>query len=179
MFEYFEKLFSSDFMPHGHCYLWTPSILWINVISDIIITASYYSIPIALLIFIRRRKDLAFSWVFVLFGIFIFACGTTHLMEVWTVWNGTYRLSGIIKLLTAIASFLTAVLLWPLIPKLLALPSPKQVEEINLALLAEMAEKKLTQQKLVALNLELEEKVHNTTSQLQIALAQKVESLVR
>jgi|GEM_PF-964204 len=179
MLEFFEKLFTSDFMPHGHCYLWSPSIPWLNVLSDIAITLSYYSIPVALLVFIRRRKDLAFSWVFVLFGVFIFACGTTHLMEIWTVWNGTYRIAGVVKLFTALASVLTAILLWPTIPKLLALPSPKQVEIINIALLAEISERKLAQEKLAALNLDLERRIHNATSQVQMALAQKGESLIR
>jgi len=39
--------------------------------------------------------------MFLMFGIFIFGCGTTHLMEVWTVWHGTYRLAGVIKAITA------------------------------------------------------------------------------
>src|ERR1700753_1133439 len=104
MSEFFERLFSSDFMPQGSCYLWNSPVLWLNVVSDAAIAISYYSIPVLLLIFFRRRKDLTFRWVFVAFAICILTCGTTHAMGVWTVWHGTYRLEGFLKAITAVAS---------------------------------------------------------------------------
>lgn len=128
-------------MPHGHCYYWTPEVLWLSVLSDSTIAIAYYSIPVALVYFVRKRSDLAFSWMFVLFGIFIFLCGTTHIMEIWTVWNGTYRLSGVVKLLTALASIATAIVLLKILPQLLALPSPALLAEKNVALEKEMKER--------------------------------------
>jgi len=97
MLEFLTKLFSSDFMGHGYCYLWQPGIVWLHAISDTMIALSYYVIPLALVYFVRKRRDLPFHWMFLMFGIFIFGCGTTHLMEVWTVWHGTYRLAGVIN----------------------------------------------------------------------------------
>ncbi|MCB0328259.1 MAG: hypothetical protein KDD70_01310, partial [Bdellovibrionales bacterium] len=129
MIEFFSKLFSSEFMPHGHCYLWQPEILWLHVVSDATIAIAYYSIPVALLYFVRRRTDLAFNWIFVLFAAFIFACGSTHLLEIWTVWQGSYRIQGVVKLATAIVSVATAIILWPLIPQALRIPSRKDLEE--------------------------------------------------
>ncbi|HZE88317.1 MAG TPA: ATP-binding protein [Verrucomicrobiae bacterium] len=136
MFEFLRDLFSSDFIPHGHCYYWNPAIIWLHVLSDGVITLAYYSIPIMLIQFVRRRRDVAFHWMFVMFGVFIFACGTTHLMNIWEVWHGTYRLGGTIKAITAAASLATAGLLWPLIPKALALPSPAQLSAANRELAA-------------------------------------------
>ena len=101
MSDFLQDLFSSDFMPHGFCYLWKPEIVWLHAISDSIITIAYYLIPVALIYFARKRRDLPFDWMLVMFGIFIFGCGTTHLMEVWTLWHGTYALSGIVKAATA------------------------------------------------------------------------------
>lgn len=129
--EFLRNLFAADFMPHGHCYFWQPAIVWLHVLSDGLITLAYYSIPIALVSFLRRRKDIPFNWMFWMFGGFIFACGTTHLMSIWTVWIPTYRLDGVVKLCTAALSMTTAVLLWPLIPKAVALPSPAQLEAAN------------------------------------------------
>ncbi len=123
--------FFSEFMPHGHCYAWTPSILWASVLSDVTIAISYFSIPIALLFFIRRRDDLPFSWIFALFGVFILACGTGHVLEVWNTWHGAYGGQAIVKVITAVASIGTAVALWPLLPRALALPSPRQLSEAN------------------------------------------------
>jgi len=141
MLDFFSKLFSSDFMPHGHCYQWLPEILWLHVISDGLIALSYATIPVTLTVFVMKRKDLAFRWIFVLFGLFILCCGATHALEVWTAWYGTYRLTGVTKAVTAGVSLSTAVALIPLIPKALRLPSPRQLEEANLRLERESAER--------------------------------------
>jgi signal transduction histidine kinase len=117
----------SQFLPHGVCLLWDESLLLLHVISDSLIALAYYSIPIALIVFVRKRKDLAFSWIFVLFAIFIIACGTTHILGIWMIWHPAYWVDGIVKALTAAVSILTAILLWPLIPKVLELPSPAQL----------------------------------------------------
>ena len=127
-------------MPHGHCYLWKPDILWTHVLSDSVIVLAYFSIPAALTVFIRRRHDLAYHWVFILFAMFIFACGVTHLMEVWSVWHGTYRLTGAMKAIAAVISLATAVVLWPLIPKALAIPSRLELETVNKNLQYHIAE---------------------------------------
>ncbi len=134
MIDFVNRLFASDFMPHGVCFLWNPEIVWLHAISDVVITVSYYLIPILLVYFVRKRADLPFHWMFLMFGLFIFGCGTTHLMEVWTLWHGTYRLAGVIKAITAAASVVTAVLLVRLLPDALALPSPAQLRDANDAL---------------------------------------------
>ena len=72
-----EMLSSEDFMPHGMCFLWRPDLLWLHATSDTLIALAYYSIPVALIYFVRRRKDLVFPALFILFGVFIFACGST------------------------------------------------------------------------------------------------------
>jgi C4-dicarboxylate-specific signal transduction histidine kinase len=131
MIEFWQKLLASDFMPHGVCFLWNPEIVWLHAISDAVIAISYYLIPLALVYFVRKRTDLPFSWIFLMFGIFILGCGTTHVMELWTLWHGTYRLAGVIKAITAAASVLTAILLVRLMPQALALPSPGQLREAN------------------------------------------------
>src|SRR5450631_2730787 len=100
-----DRLTSSDgFMPHGMCYLWQPDVLTLHVASDLLITLAYFSIPFTLLYFVRKRGDLAFNWMFVCFAVFIVACGTTHLMEIWVIWHPVYWLSGTIKAVTALAS---------------------------------------------------------------------------
>jgi signal transduction histidine kinase len=137
------QLFSSgNFEPHGYCYLWNPGLVWLHVISDSLIAAAYFAIPVVLVLFIRRRRDLPFSWMFVLFGVFIVACGSTHLMEVWNLWHGNYWLAGVIKAATAAASVPTAVLLARLMPEAVDLPSFSQWIKANAALKAEILERK-------------------------------------
>src|SRR5690349_22106123 len=104
-------------MPHGHCFFWTPDIIWTHVVSDAIVTLAYYLIPAFLFFFVRKRPSLPFPWVFWLFGIFILACGTTHLMGIITLWHPVYRLEGLVKAATAAASLGTAIALLPMIPQ--------------------------------------------------------------
>lgn len=134
--------FTKQFIPHGHCYLWKPGLVWLHAVSDSLIALAYYSIPVMLVYLVYQRRDLPFHWVFLMFGAFIVACGTTHIMEVWTLWHPTYWLSGSIKAITAIVSLYTASELVPLIPKVLVLPSPVQLETANLALEHEISERK-------------------------------------
>jgi PAS domain S-box-containing protein len=148
MSEFLKQLFSSNFMPHGYCYLWKPTIVWLHAMSDATITLAYYAIPVALFYFVRKRRDLPFHWMFVMFGVFIFGCGTTHLMEVWTLWHGTYFLSGAVKAATAVASLATAALIVPLVPRALALPSPAQLRAANDKLEQEVSERRRIQEAL-------------------------------
>ncbi len=157
---------SSPFIPHGHCYLWKVDLVWLHLISDLLIGLAYYSIPITLVYFVQKRQDLPFNWIFQLFGIFIIACGTTHFMEVWTLWHPIYWVSGTIKLLTAIASVYTAVLLVPMVPQALALPSPAQLEMANQKLQQQMAERQRAEERLRILNVELEQRVFQRTAAL-------------
>jgi PAS domain S-box-containing protein len=117
------------FMPHGGCYLWTQSLIALNAISDGLIVLAYYSIPFLLLYFVRKRKDLKFHGVFVCFALFVLACGTTHLMEIWNIWHANYWLSGSIKAVTALVSVPTAILFFKLLPQALALPSADELQK--------------------------------------------------
>ena len=141
--DFLRQLFGpGEFMPHGYCYLWDPGLVWLHVISDTLIAVSYFTIPVTLLWFMRKRRDLPFSWMFGLFGAFIVACGATHVMEVWNLWHAEYWLAGGLKAVTAIASVATAILLARLLPKALEFPSVGQWIEANAALEREVGERR-------------------------------------
>ncbi|MEG4027331.1 MULTISPECIES: PAS domain S-box protein [unclassified Microcoleus] len=133
---------TGGFIPHGHCYLWQTNLVGLHILSDGLIALAYYSIPIMLIYFVRQREDTPFQKVFFLFGTFIIACGTTHIMEIWTLWFPTYWLSGGLKAITALISIYTASELVFLIPSALALPSPAQLITANQALEQEINERK-------------------------------------
>lgn len=142
MLEILQNLFSAEqFMPHGHCYLWKPELVWLHVASDSLTAFAYYSIPLMLVYFIRQRRDIPFDWLFWMFGVFIASCGTTHLMEVWTLWHPAYWLSGSIKAVTAIVSCYTALEMLSLIPQALTLPSPQQLRAANEKLAGEIKQR--------------------------------------
>lgn len=121
-------LLENDFMPHGHCYFWRPDILWTHVVSDAVIAVAYFSIPVTLLFFLRRRPDIPFPAMIALFALFIVLCGAGHLLEIWTIWNPIYSLQGVEKALTALVSIATAVAMVPIIPKVLAMRTPAELQ---------------------------------------------------
>ena len=128
----------SQFTPHGFCLAWQPGLIWLQAGSDLLIAAAYFSIPATLVVFLRRRSDLAFKPIFALFAAFILACGTTHILGAVTLWVPLYWLDGGVKALTAALSVATAAAIWPLVPKVLALPSPAALREANAALAREV-----------------------------------------
>lgn len=133
---------SVGFYPYGYCYLWDKGLVWLNAVSDFLIAAAYFSIPVAFLCHLRKRRDLPFSWMFALFGVFIIASGMTHLIEVWNLWRPQYWLAGGIKAVTAAASIPAAILLARVIPEALSLPSSRQWVETNAALQQELHERR-------------------------------------
>jgi PAS domain S-box-containing protein len=174
------------FMPHGSCYLWKPGLIALHGISNGIIALSYFSIPLTILYILRQRRDLPFNWIFFLIASFIVLCGFTHLLNVVTLWYPVYWTAGIFQALTAGVSFVTAIAIIYLTPKITALPSPAQLREANDLLLAEIAERQQTEAALQKsesryrqLNQELEERVQRRTTQLEALNQLKDELLER
>src|SRR5580700_8968939 len=146
MFEFVLRLFDTDFMPHVLC-LRIPGVVWLHVVSDGLIALAYSVIPLGLLRVVRRRKDLQFHWMFVLFAAFILSCGATHVLAIVTLWTPIYRFEGLIKLITGLTSIGTAVLLIRLIPQIVNLPSLEQWRRSNEELKTEIGERKRTESK--------------------------------
>jgi PAS domain S-box-containing protein len=120
--------------PHGFCLLWEPSLIWGYAVSDIVIGVAYFTIPLALGILAQRRRDLVFKPIFWLFVIFILLCGSSHFLDVLTLWVPAYGVQVLVKAVTAVASIITAVALWWLLPQVLALPSSAQLRAADAAL---------------------------------------------
>ncbi|HAA27589.1 MAG TPA: hypothetical protein DCE56_07810 [Cyanobacteria bacterium UBA8553] len=119
------------FIPHGHCYLWKPELVGLHIVSDALTALAYYSIPLMLVYFVAKRRDVPFNWIFLWFGAFIISCGTTHIMGIWTLWHPNYWLSGLIKAFTAAISLYTAWKLVFLLPQALTMPSAAQFEAVR------------------------------------------------
>ena len=127
---------ASELTPHGFCLLWDPALIWTYAISDTVIALAYFSIPVALVIVAQRRRDLIFRPVLWLFAAFILLCGTTHWLDLATLWVPLYDLQAVVKGLTALVSMGTALAVWYYLPNLLALPSSEQLRTANAELLA-------------------------------------------
>jgi signal transduction histidine kinase len=172
MIEYLQKLLGqSGLAPHGFCLLWDPALIWTHVIADAAIGISYFSIPFAMAVFLTRRPDIRFRAVAWLFVAFIVACGTTHFFSIWTLWYPDYGPEALLKLLTAMISVATAVMLWPLLPAALAMPSPQMLQAANDDLRLRIAERDAALGALQDANLERER------AEAMLRQAQKMEAL--
>ncbi|MFN8723425.1 MAG: sensor histidine kinase [Rhodospirillales bacterium] len=162
-----DYLFSSaGFLPHGICLLWRPDLVALHAISDLVIALSYFSIPLAILTFVRSRRDFDYGGVAVLFAAFIILCGITHLASVGMLWFPYYGLDGMLKFVTALVSAATAVVLWPLIPRLLAVPSPAVLRRANVRLAEEVSERVAAEAALREAHAGLEARVQARTAEL-------------
>jgi signal transduction histidine kinase len=174
-----DYLFSSAaFVPHGYCLMWRPDLVAMHAVSDALIALSYFSIPGAIYLFVKRREDFEFRGAAFLFVAFIGLCGLTHVAGLVTLWQPYYGAQGMVKMATAGVSILTAFALWPMLPKLLAVPSPMQLRDVNRRLEDEVARHTRTEEQLIQARDRLEDRVRERTRELEDALAaqQRAES---
>ena len=155
------KLFDGSFMPHGHCLLWRWDLLFLHVTGDLLTFTAYFIIPLVLIYLVRKRTDLKFDRIFLLFAAFIAFCGITHFIGLINIWHGYYYIEGIFKLATGLISLTTAIVLWKLTPKILLLPSATTLAQRNEELLK-------AKQELLEINQTLEVKIAERTNQLHV-----------
>lgn len=165
MLDFLSQLFDTTGFPRRwDCGNWTPAHGWLHIISDLAIWSAYFAIPCILIYFVRRRRDIPFPTIFWLFGAFILACGTTHLMEAILFWNPVYRMAGLVKVVTAVVSWGTVVALIPIVPKALAMRTPEELER-------EIVARQTAEEALQRANAELETRVRQRTEELASANA--------
>lgn len=122
----------SDYMAHGFCFSWEPGLVWLHVASDILNGVAYYVIAAAMGYYFYKRRDVPFIWVFLLFVLFIVACGTTHFFAAYTVYRPDYWTEGYVKAFTALISIIAAIVFIPKIPEAINMPSlTKTVDDVH------------------------------------------------
>lgn len=162
MGEFFTKLFdTSDYPPRWDCGNWSDGEGWLHILSDIGTWSAYTAIPIVLLYFAAKRKDFPFTKLFGLFAAFILLCGTVHLVEAIIFWYPIYRVSGLLKLATAVVSWIAVIILIRYAPRMLHLPS---MMATNKQLLSEIEQRKQVERDLRWLQARYEAFLSGTSS---------------
>lgn len=165
MFDWLEWLFdSSPFVTRPECGGWTEGLIWLTVASDVLIWLAYMAIPVILFHVARKRPDFKHRWVLWMFVAFILTCGFTHFFDMMTFYDPHYRLSGVVRALTAAASWITVAALVPLTPRFLAMKSPDVLE-------AEIDRRKAAEAQLRDAHDDLERRVEERTRELESANA--------
>jgi signal transduction histidine kinase len=164
-------LSNGSYAPHGASMAWRPDLLWSHVAADAILALAYLSISLGLALLIRRRRDFAFGWMFWCFALFLMAGGFVHLMSIVTLWHPFYGLEAIIKALTAVASIATAIALWPLVAKVISMPSRAQLTSANVELEA------LVKERDAVLDQLREQMAHRRDLEAALLQSQKLEAI--
>ena len=147
----------------------SPLLMMVMALSNALIAISYASIPFFLIVFVRKRKDMPFTWIIFLFGLFILACGTTHITHVIGLWWEVNWWQATFDAICAVISVATAVVVWPLLPRLLSIPSPNQLRMVNEELQKEKDKLVFTQNELHKAYSAVELRVNERTAELLIA----------
>jgi len=130
------------YLPLSHFASWLGPLLSTYVISNVLISLSYFSMPVALAYFAWRCPDFHYRWLLRLLAVFLVACGTTYLMDVIMLWRPVYGLNTLIREIAAVASVVTSIMLWPYIHRTIKLPNINRLRQANEELQREIAVRK-------------------------------------
>ena len=108
---------------------WTRPLGWSHIGSDIVISLAYFAVPCVVLHFVSRRDEVKFPRSFwILLTLIFVSCGLVHLFESVIFWWPVYRLSAALKLITAVVSCSGVVLLFRVLPTVLLLKHPDELQ---------------------------------------------------
>jgi len=155
---FFINLFQTDgFPPRWFCgsgWAEEPEVGWMHVVADVVTFSAYIAIPFVLAYFVLKREELVFPNIFWLFAAFIVSCGFVHLVEAIIFWFPVYRLSALLKVVTATVSTATVIALIRVMPAALRLPG---IADMNQRLRNEIKRREEIQKELEHNNEELRE----------------------
>ena len=96
---------------HSICLTNDPLMIFLYVLSDLTTFASFMTIGLCLLVNPRAATiGMSRPSMRILFGLFIFLCGLTHLTSVVTMFYGVYRLDILVRAAMGAVSAVTAII---------------------------------------------------------------------
>jgi PAS domain S-box-containing protein len=127
-----EQLLDTDFVPRVSTYAGRFAVLWTHVVADTLIALAYFAIAATLVYLVYRgRRSIPFDSICLAFGAFLIASGFTYLLSVLTLWVPVYVFSGTVKMITAVASITTAILLPFAVPRILNVVSAARAAQLT------------------------------------------------
>lgn len=102
-----------------------------HILTDAFITVAYLLVPVSIYIILKSKKPMVFKKVYWLCIFFIFAGGMAHFLLLIGVWMPLSSLTGMMELIGAMVSVLTAITLWYVLPLLSKQPTSKDLQQAN------------------------------------------------
>ncbi|MBR1190239.1 response regulator [Bradyrhizobium sp. AUGA SZCCT0240] len=160
----------STLTPHGACLLWKPELIWLNAVSDAMLASAFFATAFVLGFFVWRRRDVMFRGVFWTFAVFAAVCGVTRLLSILTLWVPAYGIEAFTKGFLALISVVITAALLLMLPRILVLPTRRQLQQANAALEEEIRQRRKAEA-MVKRFQEIE------ASEAQVRQAQKMEAI--
>ncbi|MDQ6815334.1 MAG: ATP-binding protein [Bacteroidota bacterium] len=141
--DFFMGLFATNKWPaRWKCGEWTDFHGWMYIISDLMIWAAYFLMPVLILkYFSTKRSIIKFQKVYILFASFILLCGSTHFLDAMMFWIPMYRFNTLVRFITGVISLFTVYHLMKILPE--AFKQKTNIELENEIIRREEAESKL------------------------------------
>jgi hypothetical protein len=159
---------TSGFAPRWACGEWG-SLGLVKITAHFVVAAACVAIPVVLLVAARSRANLPFRREAVLFAVFLSCCGVSHAVSAAVFWTPVYRLLALWEVAAAATSVVVLVYLVPVIPRLIAMRPPQELEaEIDARRLVELA----LSQKILELE-QTERELRHSNRDLQYAIQTK------
>jgi two-component system, sensor histidine kinase and response regulator len=140
--DYISTLFKTEgFTARSLDESWSPTLVWLHIGSALVTWAAFTTALVALNYYILRRKNARVPRTFWIFEAFLFVSGTLFLVQALVFEWPVYRFHAVLWMLTAVLSWAAVVTLIPVIPRILALRRPEELQR-------EIAERKKAEETL-------------------------------
>jgi len=143
--EFFTNLFKTENWPaRWEWGVWTEFHGWLYIFSDLSIWAAFFAFPFILIRFIKKEPSNQMPQIFWYFILFIIFCGFTYFIDIILFWWPSYRLSALVRFITAIISWITIFKFYKYIPIALTMRTAEEVD-------AEIYQHKRTEERFIGL----------------------------
>jgi two-component system, sensor histidine kinase and response regulator len=120
---------------------WSRTLVWLHILAALATWAAFTTALVAVNYFILRRKNSRVSRAFWVFEGFLLTTGTLFLLQAIVIEWPVYRFNAFLWILTAVLSWTAVLTLIPIIPRILALRRPEELQR-------EIAERKKAEETL-------------------------------
>lgn len=128
--DFFKSLFrQEDFRSAWQCGDWTDFHGWLYIVSDLLAWSAYFVIPLLILAYaLKKGSGIRFNGLYFLFAVFILLCGVTFFLDALMFWIPMYRLSALVRFVTALISWITVFAVMRNMPLLFSLRSGDELQ---------------------------------------------------
>jgi disulfide bond formation protein DsbB len=98
-------------MARGHSYLWTPSLVVLEIATNALISLAAVAISVALARAAARAGVRTTRIAYASLSVFAIGLAAAHALDVWVIWTPAYGIDVVVRCATAVAAVAAAIVL--------------------------------------------------------------------